>query len=468
MSDHPTHPIRRFRLFRFSLKTLLIFMLLSGIYFGVVIPKQQRGKRESDAIKAIRGLAYHGQFLYDYQLDESGNPRRNPNPENPTPVWIQKVLGEYTFSTVKYISLEATSAFPWSTSLNSSNGLTTQLETFRNVEVLNTKNCFSGVQDLQCLSKMKKLRKLSVSSSNTLQTFAGIENCKRLHSLTLDNVSAESFEPLGDLSELSDLTILHCREVKSLAGIANHKNLKNLEMRIVPSVTSLDFLAGLENLESLSVCHALALESFDLGLIRHNKGLTDLRVSAFNNLANLQSIGELSQLKSLHLEYSNCEFSFSDIPPGKTALTKLKLHCCHGLQDLNGVESFDALEEIEINWCSGLKNLDALANLPKLKSLKIRNLPIDFLPELENLPELVHVEVYGLLDLKNLDGFASLKAPKLDSLLFEDCPSLTDVQSLASLHAAKTIRFKRCAAVDRSHLAAVRAHFPDSQIRNSR
>ena len=413
-----------------------MFMLLSGIYLGFVIPKQQRAKREAAAIIAIEG-SVGGELLYDYQLDGGK--------DNPVPRWIQAVFGEHTFATVKRISLgKKDIAFGLAKLRGPSGDLATKLKAFRDVEVLHAGNCFVDMENLGCLSKMKKLRELRIDSANSLNSLRGLENCRQLSSLEMNNISAESFAALGELSRLSELSISRCFHVESL-----------------------DFLASFKNLKSLSLTHTtngIDAFCFDFELIQQNNGLRELRIGSFDELASTQVLGRFSNLESFQLEHSDYEFDLSMFAPNASTLQKLRLRCCHGIRTLDGIESFGELEELEINWCSGLTDLDAIANHPKLKSLTIKNMPLDRLPRLKNLPELELLGFHKMMKVKNVDGLASLRASKLRQLVFDDCIELADVKGLESLLAFEAIEFKACHLVEDADIKGMKDQFPSSEI----
>ena len=84
------------RLFRFRLRTLLVFVSIMCVVFGIMTSRAQVQRRVTAAIKESGGIVE-----YDYQLRQSGIPRQNP--VAPGPEWLRKLLGIDYFATVVYV-----------------------------------------------------------------------------------------------------------------------------------------------------------------------------------------------------------------------------------------------------------------------------------------------------------------------------------------------------------------------------
>ena len=454
-------PKRKIRFFRFSLKTFLVFVLLSGFVLGYVIPRQQRAKRESRAIQAIQSKFDMAEFHYDYQINEMQDPAAATDVANPTPRWIQKLLGEHTFSTIRQIHLHHDYRPDKG---NVVVNLASELKSFQYVESLFTGNRFADFGDLKCLAKMQKLRQLEIDDGSNLTSLVGIENCRKLESLLLRVTAVRSSAPLASLSRLAKAKFLYCYELTELDALASHRNLKHLEILGLTELKSLDFLSKCSSLENLSLCHMPQVAEFDFALIRQNQHLSTLRLGSFSQLTNLHLIAELPQLETLKLEYLDCESGFRTVSVKSNSLKHLSLYCCHGLKFLDGIGALDNLEELEIDWCSKLGKLEALVNLNSLKVLKIRNLSIDYLPKLERFPKLEHLEISDLHNLKDLDDLARLKAPNLKLVTIYECPELEGLHALASLHGVEKFIFRRCSKVNPEHVALLQSRFPNARI----
>lgn len=467
-------PKRRFRFLRFNLKTLLVFMLASGVFLGILIPAKQRAKRESEAAKAIAGIVDSNettgqtQFYYNYQLGEERNLpgktwlAKTPAPyqpaPNPTPGWIRNLLGEHTFAPVKRIDFPSFGSRDYSE-------VGGHLVAFRDIETLQTGSCFSRTQNLNCLKKMKRLRKLNIQDGGELESLDGIEQCKKLQWLRLRLCrSLDSSAALASLKNLTEARFDYCYEITSLESLAGHKGLRQLEIRNAMKLRSLDFLSRLDQLETLKVEHTPLIRSFDFRLIGQNSKLKKLTIGSFNHLENLRMLGDFTNLEEFRLDYTDQEFSLAKLPFNTETLKKLTLHCCHGLKTLEGIERLSNLEELEINWCSQLYDLEALTSLPRLRKLSLRNLQTESMPKLTDFPALDHLEINCLLELKDLDNIAGLNAPGLANVWIENCPRLESVTGLSSQHPAREIRFRKCFQVSKTELELLRNSLKATQI----
>ena len=99
------NPQPRRRWFQYSLRTLLLFMLLVSIGMSWVAVRIQRARRQREAVEAIQKLG--GLVRYDYQVQQSGNPLPGAGP--PGPAWLRNLLGEDIFARVVGVSFASSS-----------------------------------------------------------------------------------------------------------------------------------------------------------------------------------------------------------------------------------------------------------------------------------------------------------------------------------------------------------------------
>ncbi|MEX2027177.1 MAG: hypothetical protein WEH44_07745 [Pirellulaceae bacterium] len=96
------------RWLQFSLRTLLLAMLVLGVGLGWFA---ERVRRQREALSKI--IRYGGQVTYDYQLDASGNFRRDQfgnylhGLQPPGPKWLRQLLGDDYFQSPVTIWLES-------------------------------------------------------------------------------------------------------------------------------------------------------------------------------------------------------------------------------------------------------------------------------------------------------------------------------------------------------------------------
>src|SRR5262245_61651685 len=101
-SEQPANPRpRRWSgWFQFSLRTLLLATAALCVALGWLV---QRVRRQQEAVARI--VAYGGDVTYDYQLDASGEYRRDPfgnylhGLAPPGPRWLRELVGDHYFQT---------------------------------------------------------------------------------------------------------------------------------------------------------------------------------------------------------------------------------------------------------------------------------------------------------------------------------------------------------------------------------
>ncbi len=92
---------RRLPWFQYSLRTLLVVVLLGSIDMSWVAARMQRARRQKEAVEAIRKL--QGTVFYDYSFDTSGNEIKGAQP--PGPFWLRSFLGDDCFANVTKVFL---------------------------------------------------------------------------------------------------------------------------------------------------------------------------------------------------------------------------------------------------------------------------------------------------------------------------------------------------------------------------
>ncbi len=83
----------RLRWFQYSLRSLLVLMVLVSIGMSWFAVKMQRARKQKEAVEAIKKLG--GEIQYDYEVRQAGNPLpRVP----PGPAWLRNLLGDDFFA----------------------------------------------------------------------------------------------------------------------------------------------------------------------------------------------------------------------------------------------------------------------------------------------------------------------------------------------------------------------------------
>ena len=79
----------KLRWYQFSLRSLLLFVLVCSLVCGWLGVRMQRAREQKQAVEAIHKLG--GWVEYDYQRDASGSWIKGAEPGRPT--WLRRLLG---------------------------------------------------------------------------------------------------------------------------------------------------------------------------------------------------------------------------------------------------------------------------------------------------------------------------------------------------------------------------------------
>ncbi len=257
----------RLRWYQYSLRSLLLFVVVCAIPCSWVAVRRERAWRQRQAVKAIetpRASGLNGSVWYDYEIGPSGFPV--PGAEPPYPRWMRRALGDDFFADV--VEADAPCNFGCE-----------HLENLPRLRRLVLRGKEFGDEDLQHLAGLKELRSLKLSRSSVgdagLQRLEKLTQLQELNLSATINVTDAGLKSLGRLGRLRSLN-LGCTGITD-AGLRHIRTLRELE-RLDLAFTHVGD-AGLENLEGLANLQDLALECTrvtDAGL-EHLKGLSQLR-----------------------------------------------------------------------------------------------------------------------------------------------------------------------------------------------
>jgi hypothetical protein len=106
MGMNDSRPLKtRRRWLRFSLRTLLLFVVLWAAWLGLWLkPRIDRARRQEKAVDAI--VALGGTIFYDYQKSEHGSV--NSQRASPVPGWVRAIFGEHFCVDVIWVYLGGT------------------------------------------------------------------------------------------------------------------------------------------------------------------------------------------------------------------------------------------------------------------------------------------------------------------------------------------------------------------------
>lgn len=231
-ATEPQSASRKRRWYQYSLRTLLIVMVLASVGMSWLTVKMRRAARQREAVEAIRKLG--GWVVYDYQ---SGSAAR---PTPPGPAWLRRLLGDDFFAEVTDVQV------------NREAGLT-HLTSFPKLRDLGLGYCgaFSG-PDTEAL--YEHLRDLSGTTDATLEHLPELGQLERLR-LQYTHVTDAGLERLKGGTHLQGLDLTGT--VITDAGVAHLQGLTQLRSLNLNFTRITD--AGLEHLKGLTQLQWLGL-----------------------------------------------------------------------------------------------------------------------------------------------------------------------------------------------------------------
>ena len=196
--------------FHFSLKMLLLVVLLCAVACGWFVLKMNQANGRREAVAAIRKA--NGRVEYDYD--------RSKKREPPRPAWLVKLLGVDFFTDVHSVTLSRSAD---DQSMNHVKPLTN----IRELSLRNTKVTDAGLEQLEGLTPLQKL-----DLNGTQITDAGLGHLSGLtglQELSLANtlVTDAGLEHLQGLKNLERLSLANT--ALSGAGLKNLQGAENLE-----------------------------------------------------------------------------------------------------------------------------------------------------------------------------------------------------------------------------------------------
>lgn len=277
MIDEPTKadppiaagkPCRRW--FQYSLRSLMVLVLLAGIGMTWLVAIKNRAERQKMAVETI--LKGGGFVVYDFQMQilPSGASNYTDNATPPGPAWLRKVLGDDFFTNVvgARIVTEA------------------------------------GLDQIELLSRLQKLELNGVMITDS--RLEQLKQAIQLDALTLDNtnIADAGLEKLAGLRRLETLSLARTQVTDAgLEKLAQLRQIKYLDLSWTKVTdTGLKHLRGLTQLQELRLGNTritgVGLEQLcDLPQL-HNLYVDDTQLTDAGAL----SLSRLSQLQKLDLD----------------------------------------------------------------------------------------------------------------------------------------------------------------------
>ncbi|CAI0452320.1 unnamed protein product [Linum tenue] len=302
------------------------------------------------------------------------------------------------------------------------------------LKAINIANCL--LTKSPDLSTCTSLEYINFMGSFTVDGQFSIGKFKNLETLILKGIDITTLiiggGGIGKLRRLEEMQTLsfgsaHCMEIPRLPA-----SLKRLSISYSSRVPN---LAELKELESLSYLWAdNPWIPGDLWRLPNLKELT-LRHSRFDGPL-LQAAAAALPTSLTRLLVESCP-QLNELPSlvNLCNLTRLVLSGI-GVSEIRGLGELRALETMELCRLENLNNLNGLENLLLLKTLTLRNAPLERLPSLANLNIRRWRE---LLEVKGLEGLVSL-----ERLTMEGCTSIQQLPDLSELRNLETLDLQRC------------------------
>jgi hypothetical protein len=169
-TSQPKAPAHKLRWFQYSLRSLMLLVLLVSLGMSWVAVRMKRTRQEDEAVEEIRKLG--GYALYDYQFSHSGNPF-----DPPGPTWLRHLLGENFFAAVVEVNL--TSSSLTDAGLEHLKGLT-QLRT---LNLIGTPVTDAGLEHLKGLTQLEELDLCGTEVTDTSMEY--LKGLRQLRTLCL-------------------------------------------------------------------------------------------------------------------------------------------------------------------------------------------------------------------------------------------------------------------------------------------
>ena len=195
-------PNSRRRRFQFSLRTLLLVMLLASLGASWFAVKMRMAKRQREAVRAMRKLG--GCVIYDYECVDPAVPLG--------PEWLHSVLGEDYFGTVLYVYLKNTQA------TDAAMAHLEGMSQLRSLGLDRTQVTDAGLAHLETVNQLQKLYLV-----DTHITDAGLNylvGMTELMTLQLDSTRITD-AGLAHLKGMKQLRLLTCRGTRVTAHGVN-------------------------------------------------------------------------------------------------------------------------------------------------------------------------------------------------------------------------------------------------------
>ena len=235
------------------------------------------------------------------------------------------------------------------------------IELFENVETLFID--YSGIDNIDSLIHLQKLRNLSLNFYEELVDFTVLGKLPNLEKIYLDARGLKTLDFTGKLEHLNTLCI-YGGNLRSLAGLENCSTLKSLLIIDCYDINDMSEVAELRNLQELVLEIPYGCSEPELDQ------LTGLRKLTINNMKDCSFLQNMSDLTELHMR--GCTLS-KELDVSK--LSSLKVLSCSirtpYLMDVEAIKVFDMIECLDIHGSNTYDDISGIFQMPNLRELNI-------------------------------------------------------------------------------------------------
>ena len=348
----PAEKPRR-RWYQYSLRSLLILMLLFSLFMSWFAVKRKRALAQKKAVEAI--LAADGTVHYDYEFDENGEWVKGATGNGSD--WLRKLLGADFFEKVTNVSIGSKKGVEGLAGLSNLKSLeiilddpfndsakpsdtpdvcSTSFPVIDGVDELTIKGLTPGTP-MEALGRLRRLKRMTLayaahSDNPDAPDLSGLRSCGDLRDLTIldrGGLPDKAIQNIGAMVQLERLVIavapnqrvdiLQLRDLRRLRELAIGETglgdpvFQKDDASTVMVLEHAGQLAGFSRLEKLDLFGS-DIRSSDLQFLQ---GLRDLRELDLSNCANIDDsaavyLKTMKGLKRLNLEGTKISDAVAD------------------------------------------------------------------------------------------------------------------------------------------------------------
>lgn len=302
-----------------------------------------------------------------------------------------------------------------------------KLKSLKNLESLSITYSFMDDEDVEIISELTGLKKLSLYGNTDITDVSPLNNLTELTFLNLSLTGTKDISCLDKLNNLEELYI-NSTKVSDISCLSSFPNLKHLEINSLENLKedkitvppSLKYLYcsndNIDSIEFVSVCESL------IGIYALD-----------NNISDLSPLEKFDSIDTVDFANNN----IADISPVcKDSLCSLKM-TGNKIADISPLAGLKNLSTLELGY-NQITDISALANKSKLRSVELNNnniSDIESLHECFNIYSLdiSHNKVADISVLASIDELSLLTANdnQIDDIsVLDKCENLKNTNTL--------------------------------------